>query len=234
MPSTPAPTRPWDGKRQPRPSTSTYCCSNKPVLHRPVEPNEFINHPVVDWAAGQGIYFTRSRPYKKSDQATIESKNNHLVRKYGFYYRYDTAQERAVLNRLWRLVNDRLNYLTPTKKPVGYSTDRAGRPKRLYDTPRTPFERLLAAGVLSPTQIAEMTAYSDRLNPGRDRPPDRQPPGRPAQTRCRQNRADVPRQHPLRPAQRPQRHPRQSILTPPWLRGHYSMRHGQRFAGILT
>jgi len=31
------------------------------------------------------IYFTRSRPYKKNDQATIESKNNHLVRKYGFY-----------------------------------------------------------------------------------------------------------------------------------------------------
>ena len=160
MPSTPAPTRPWDGKRQPRPSTSTYCCSNKPVLHRPVEPNEFINHPVVDWAAGKKIFFTRSRPYKKNDQATIESKNNHLVRKYGFYYRYDTVEERAVLNRLWRLVNDRLNYLTPTKKPVGYSTDRAGRPKRLYDTPRTPFERLLAAGVLSPTQIAEMTAYS--------------------------------------------------------------------------
>ena len=36
------------------------------------------------------IFFTRSRPYKKNDQATIESKNNHLVRKYGFYYRYDT------------------------------------------------------------------------------------------------------------------------------------------------
>ncbi len=37
------------------------------------------------------IFFTRSRPYKKNDQATIESKNNHLVRKYAFYYRYDTA-----------------------------------------------------------------------------------------------------------------------------------------------
>jgi len=35
------------------------------------------------------IFFTRSRPYKKNDQATIESKNNHLVRKYAFYYRYD-------------------------------------------------------------------------------------------------------------------------------------------------
>jgi IS30 family transposase len=79
--------------------------------------SEFLNHAVVTWAGDRGIYFTRSRPYKKNDQATIESKNNHLVRKYGFYYRYDTADELRVLNRLWPLVNDRLNFLTPTKKP---------------------------------------------------------------------------------------------------------------------
>ena len=41
--------------------------------------------------AGQReVFFTRSRPYKKNDQATIESKNNQLVRRYGFYHRYDT------------------------------------------------------------------------------------------------------------------------------------------------
>ena len=50
--------------------------------------------PVITWAGSKGIYFTRSRPYKKNDQATIESKNNHLVRKYAFYYRYDTPEER--------------------------------------------------------------------------------------------------------------------------------------------
>jgi len=110
---------------------------------------EFLNKPVIAWAAGMEIFFTRSRPYKKNDQATIESKNNHLVRKYGFYYRYDTAEERVVLNRLWALVNDRLNYLTPTKKPIGYGTDRAGRRTRIYDDPATPLDRLLAAGVLS-------------------------------------------------------------------------------------
>ncbi|HHT8960850.1 TPA: hypothetical protein ACT5CZ_007251, partial [Burkholderia cenocepacia] len=85
---------------------------------------EFLNHPVIDWAAERRIYFTRSRPYKKNDQATVESKNNHLVRKYAFYYRYDTPEERAVLGRLWPLVNDRMNYLTPTKKPIGYGSDR--------------------------------------------------------------------------------------------------------------
>ena len=55
---------------------------------------EFLNKAVITWAGERDIYFTRSRPYKKNDQATIESKNNHLVRKYGFYYRYDTSEER--------------------------------------------------------------------------------------------------------------------------------------------
>jgi hypothetical protein len=126
---------------------------------------EFLNKAVITWAADREIFFTRSRPYKKNDQATVESKNNHLVRKYGFYYRYDTPDEVKVLNRLWRLVNDRFNYLTPTKKPVGFGTDRSGRRTRLYDTPATPLDRLLAAKVLSPAQQTELVAYRDNLNP---------------------------------------------------------------------
>lgn len=71
---------------------------------------------MINRAAQRKIFFTRSRPYKKNDQATIESKNNHLVRRYGFYWCYDTPEAMALLNQLWPLVNDRLNYLTPTKK----------------------------------------------------------------------------------------------------------------------
>jgi hypothetical protein len=126
---------------------------------------EFLNKAVIKWAADQEIFFTRSRPYKKNDQATIESKNNHLVRKYGFYYRYDTDEERAVLNRLWKLVDDRLNYLSPTIKPIVYGSGRDGRRRRLYDQPMTPLDRLLAAEVLSPAQEAELLAYRDSLNP---------------------------------------------------------------------
>jgi hypothetical protein len=127
--------------------------------------SEFLNYDVIGWASTLGIYFTRSRPYKKNDQATIESKNNHVVRKYGFYYRYDTRSELLALNRLWRLVNDRLNYLTPTKKPIGFGSDRNGRRTRIYDTPATPLQRLLAANVLSQAQQDELTAYRDSLNP---------------------------------------------------------------------
>ncbi|QCP05611.1 DDE-type integrase/transposase/recombinase [Brevibacterium sp. CS2] len=127
--------------------------------------SEFINHDVVNWAADQDIFFTRSRPYKKNDQATIESKNGHLVRRYGFHYRYDTGEELALLNRLWPLINDRLNFLTPTKKPTGWSTDAVGRRKRLYDTPQTPYRRLLASGILSNAQQTELKAHHDRLDP---------------------------------------------------------------------
>jgi len=124
---------------------------------------EFLNKAVIKWAAERDIYFTRSRPYKKNDQATIESKNNHLVRKYAFYYRYDTTEERQALNRLWRLVNDRLNYLTPTKKPVGWGQDRAGRRKRLYDMPRTPLD---GARLLSVSQAANWDDLDVRRSDG--------------------------------------------------------------------
>lgn len=127
--------------------------------------SELINHDVINWAAEKKVFFTRSRPYKKNDQATIESKNNHLVRRYGFYWRYDTAEALELLSQLWPLVNDRCNYFAPTKKPAGWSTDTAGRRRRVYDQPTTPFDRLLTAGVLSPVQQAELIAYRDALNP---------------------------------------------------------------------
>jgi hypothetical protein len=62
--------------------------------------SEFVNHDVVAWLQTQDITQTRSRPYKKNDQATVESKNNHRVRKRGFYWRYDTAEERGLLNEM--------------------------------------------------------------------------------------------------------------------------------------
>lgn len=127
--------------------------------------SEFINHDVVNWAAGKDVFFTRGRPYKKNDQATIESKNNHLVRHYAFHYRYDTRVELRILNELWPLVNDRLNFFSPTKKPISWSTDRAGRRKRVYDTQKTPYRRLLTSGILSRPQERELAQYKASLDP---------------------------------------------------------------------
>ncbi len=125
--------------------------------------SEFINHDVADWLQKQDIAFTRSRPYKKNDQATVESKNNHVVRKNACYWRYDTAEERELLNEMWRLLSLKLNFFTPTKKPIGYSGTTGGRRRRIYDKPATPWERVKRSGV--PVDIEEVEKRIEGINP---------------------------------------------------------------------
>ncbi len=95
----------------------------------------------------------------------MESKNNHVVRKHAFYWRYDTAAELELLNRLWRLVSLRLNFFTPTRKAIGYSTTGEGRKKRIYDKPATPWQRLQTCGVLDEQQRLAAAARIEGINP---------------------------------------------------------------------
>lgn len=127
--------------------------------------SEFINHEVIQWAADKEIYFTRSRPYKKNDQATVESKNNHAVRRYGFHYRYDTPEELEILNHLWKVVCLKLNFFTATKKPIGWTQNASGKRKRIWDAPTTPYQRLRSSEVLSEPQLNELNELYQGLNP---------------------------------------------------------------------
>jgi 5S rRNA maturation endonuclease (ribonuclease M5) len=126
---------------------------------------EFINHEVANWLQTKDIEQTRSRPYQKNDQAHVESKNNHVVRKHAFYWRYDTGQELELLNRLWRLVSLRLNFFTPTKKAIGYTTTAEGRKKRIYDKPATPWQRLKISGVLDKQRLSKVATRIEGINP---------------------------------------------------------------------
>lgn len=127
--------------------------------------SEFINHEVAGWLQARDIEQTRSRPYQKNDQAHVESKNNHVVRKHAFYWRYDTPEELELLNQLWQLVSLRCNFFTPTKKPIGYTTTADGRRKRVYDTPATPWQRLQDSGVLDVQQLSDVAARIEGINP---------------------------------------------------------------------
>ncbi len=127
--------------------------------------SEFINHDVANWLQARDIAQTRSRPYRKNDQATVESKNNHVVGKHAFHWRYDTPAELALLNQLWQLVSLRLNFFTPTRKPTGYATSPSGRRTRRYDQPATPWQRVLASGLLTDEQAASAQARITGVNP---------------------------------------------------------------------
>ena len=59
----------------------------------------------------------------------------------------------------------KMNFFTPTKKPVGWETDGQGRRRRVYDAPKTPYQRLLDAGVLSKAQERALRAQHSQLNP---------------------------------------------------------------------
>lgn len=126
---------------------------------------EFINHQLVAWCAQRAVFMTRARAYQHNDNAHVEQKNGDVVRRSAFRYRYDTPAELDLLNELWEPVNLRKNYLLPTRKANGWRSTRSGRSTRTYDQPRTPYQRVIDSGTLTPQQATELTAVREELNP---------------------------------------------------------------------
>ena len=104
--------------------------------------SEFINHHLLRWCVRLGVKFTRSRPYKKNDNAHIEQKNWTHVRKIFGWDRYDTAGQCAAMNLVYSGdLSDMMNLFQPCVKLV--EKVRVGsRVLRRYDAPKTPLDRL--------------------------------------------------------------------------------------------
>ena len=66
---------------------------------------------------------------------------------------------------LWRLVSLRLNFFTPTKKTVGYTTTADGRKKRIYDKPATPWQRLQSSEVIDEQHLSKVRTRIEGINP---------------------------------------------------------------------
>ena len=64
--------------------------------------NAFINSQLYDYAEERRYGFTRSRPYRKNDNPHIEQKNFTHIRKPLGYLRYDTPEELALIQDLYR------------------------------------------------------------------------------------------------------------------------------------
>lgn len=102
----------------------------------------FINWHFLRMTKRKQITFTRSRAYRKNDQAHIEQKNWSTVRKIVGYQRLETEKQLVILNRIYQLLSDYLNFFIPTlklirKEHIGSKT------KRVYDKPKTPYQRVL-------------------------------------------------------------------------------------------
>ena len=125
---------------------------------------EFLNDLLYPWCRREGIRFTRGRPYTKNDQAYGEQKNWTAVRRLIGYDRYSSPAAHAQFRRLLPLIAEYLNFFQPVRKLVRKERSGAKVAKR-YDRAQTPYQRLLAAGVLNAQQAYDLAARYHRLNP---------------------------------------------------------------------
>ena len=127
--------------------------------------SEFINWHLVRYCKGHNIQPFRSRPYKKDDNAHIEQKNWTHVRKLVGWDRYDTPAAVAALNDLYQNeLRLYLNLFLPSVKLKGKK--RVGSKLiRRYETPKTPFQRVLDAGSGDPKKIAALQQLRSTLDP---------------------------------------------------------------------
>ncbi len=126
--------------------------------------SEFINAPFAEWCASRRITFTRSRPGNKNDGCHVEQKNWTHVRELVGYLRFDTDAEWRVLNRIWELDRTYTNLLLTQQKLV--SRERVGaKVIKRHDKALSPYQRLVAAGVLTPAQQSGLTRARNALHP---------------------------------------------------------------------
>ena len=127
--------------------------------------SEFINWQVGRWCARRDIQFTRSRPYKKDDNAHIEQKNWTHVRKLLAWDRYDTPQAVEAMNDLYR--NELrlwMNLFLPSVK-LRKKIRVGSKLRRVYGPAQTPLDRVLASEGMDPQRAAELRALRQRLDP---------------------------------------------------------------------
>jgi hypothetical protein len=126
--------------------------------------SEFINYATEAWCKSEGISFTRSRDRRKNDNCFVEQKNGAVVREYVGYDRLEGLEEQSLLAAVYRPLVPLLNFFMPTQKLK--SKTRAGSKEiKVYDEPRSPFQRLTESAQL-PRQIKNsLSAQAALYNP---------------------------------------------------------------------
>jgi hypothetical protein len=128
---------------------------------------EFLNHHVLSWLQKrrQPVFMTRSRPYKKDDNAHVEQKNWTHIRQCFGYERHDNPEVVALINVLVKgAYGPLLNYFHASLKLE--RTERTeGRVKRIYGAAQTPLTRVLASAEVKPQTKRRLEQEKAGLNP---------------------------------------------------------------------
>jgi hypothetical protein len=134
-------------------------------LHPDNGPEFFNWHLVHYWKEKvTGVQLSRSRPYHKNDNRNVEQKNHTLVRQYFGQVRLETPEQIAAGNRLYEQMWVYYNLFQPVMH-LSEKIVAGDRTQRIWDEPKTPYERLLATGVLSQEQQERLQQLYEQTNP---------------------------------------------------------------------
>ena len=129
----------------------------------PDNDSRMINDLLWSYCQNARIRMSRSRPYKKNDNAWVEQRNWTHVRKVVGYRRLDTAGELSILQELYGRFTVYKNFFQPTMK-LAEKVRTGGKIHRKYDEPKTPYQRLIESGQISATARKRLTAEYESLN----------------------------------------------------------------------
>lgn len=125
---------------------------------------EFLNTDLLAYCERERITFTRGRVAKKNDQCYVEQKNGAIVRQLVGYDRFEGEHAYRQLAELYRAVRLYVNFFQPSMK-LRLKERVGGKLRRRYDPAKTPFQRLLVAGVLSTSDRVRLTGIAEALDP---------------------------------------------------------------------
>ena len=135
------------------------------VHAHPDNDSSFINWHLLSYCEAEGIEFSRSRPYKKNDNSFLEQKNSTHIRGVIGHLRYDTKIELALINSLYRgELRLYKNFFQPMMKLKEKIRDK-GKVHRRYDTPKTPYQRIMESERISEDTKEKLTKLYQSLNP---------------------------------------------------------------------
>ena len=126
--------------------------------------SEFMNETMIEYCLRHGIELTRSRPYRKNDQAWIEQKNGAVVRRLLGYRRFEGIAAAHVFARLYGTARLFVNFFQPSFKLAEKHRQGAQVTKR-YLPPETPCERLLQAPTISEPTKCKLREVAGDLDP---------------------------------------------------------------------
>ena len=124
----------------------------------------FMNQTVFDYCKDNGLEQTRSRAYKKNDQAWVEQKNGAIVRRLVGYGRLSGLAATQALAQLYSASRLCVNFFQPSFKLKSKTRDGA-RVSKTYHAPATPCDRLLTSPCVSETVKSKLKAQFDGLDP---------------------------------------------------------------------